>query len=56
MPPHGRRQLDDASRTRLIRYLKAASRPADDDERLDYAAQLGMAQEQTKTGRDPSRL
>lgn len=49
MPPPGRRQLDDAARTRLIDYLRQRmSASSEDDELLDRAAQLGMAQRQSR--------
>jgi len=49
MPPAGRRQLDDAARARLIRYLQERGRASSaDDELLERAAQLGMAQRQPR--------
>ncbi|HEX6244611.1 MAG TPA: hypothetical protein VFZ61_27020, partial [Polyangiales bacterium] len=47
MPPHGMRQLDPGGRTRLIAYLRANQRSAEDDAFLDQAAKWGMAEELT---------
>jgi cytochrome c553 len=43
MPPRGRRQIDAKDTEKLIEYLQAQSRPAEDDALLDSAAKLGMA-------------
>jgi hypothetical protein len=45
MPPPEVRQLDAAGRTRLVEYLKQASRPAADETQLDAASRVGMAKD-----------
>jgi hypothetical protein len=42
MPPHGMRQLDADGKQRLIAYLRADTRGAEDEALLTSAAQLGM--------------
>jgi hypothetical protein len=42
MPPHGRRELDDDARARLIDWLRDGARTDDDDALLEHAAQAGM--------------
>lgn len=43
MPPPETRQLDAAGRARLLEYLRAATRPAEDEATLERAAHQGMA-------------
>lgn len=43
MPPPDARQLDGEARNRLLSYLRAEQRPAEDDALLERAAELGMA-------------
>ena len=42
MPPPEARQLDEASRARLVTYLQLSERSVEDDALLDRAAELGM--------------
>lgn len=43
MPPKGMRQLDPEGKKRLLTYLRANQRSADDDALLESAAQAGMS-------------
>lgn len=44
MPPPGTRELDQASRKRLIEYLRGDPAQLDPEGRLDHAARIGMMQ------------